>query len=392
MRTIDAGERRARLAIRHRLTASSRPDDDVVAIARSVVALHATDPATVIVSALARMRTPDPAAVEQALYEDRAALRMLAMRRTLFVVAAEDVVLVQSAAADAVATAERKRLVNLLQDSGVTSDGERWLAGVTVDTLAAMDQLGEASATELAAAVPALATRVVLSAGKSYESTTSLASRILLVLGVEGHLVRGRPKGRWTSTQHQWAPAAAWLGRPIERVPVTEARAALARRWLECFGPGTVADVAWWTGWPLGVTRKALAALDTEEVDLDGEPGLVLAGDTEPPPAPEPWVALLPSLDPTIMGWKSRGWYLGEHAAPLFDNNGNAGPTVWADGRAVGAWIQRKDGEVVVRLVEDVGREHVAAIDEAAARLPEVLGGIVVTPRFHSHLSRELSR
>ena len=34
--------------------------------------------------------------------------------------------------------------------------------------------------------------------------------------------------------------------------------------------------------------------------------------------AVEPWAALLPVLDPTVMGWKERGFYLGPHgAAPL---------------------------------------------------------------------------
>ena len=81
----------------------------------------------------------------------------------------------------------------------------------------------------------------------------------------------------------------------------------------------------------------------------------MLADDLEPEPAPEPWVALLPALDPTAMGWKERDWYLGEHAALLFDSNGNVGPTVWSDGRIVGGWGSGEDGEVVYRLLEDIG-------------------------------------
>ena len=53
---------------------------------RDVVALHATDPATVHLSAAARMREPDVAAVERALYDERSLIRMLGMRRTMFVV------------------------------------------------------------------------------------------------------------------------------------------------------------------------------------------------------------------------------------------------------------------------------------------------------------------
>ena len=74
---------------------------------------------------------------------------------------------------------------------------------------------------------------------------------------------------------------------------------------------------------------------------------------------PEPWVALLPGLDPTTMGWKRRDWYLPPgHVPLLFDRNGNAGPAVWVDGRIVGGWVQRRNGEIATRLLDDVGREQ----------------------------------
>ncbi len=53
----------------------------------------------------------------------------------------------------------------------------------------------------------------------------------------------------------------------------------------------------------------------------------------------------------------------------LFDVNGNAGPTVWWDGRVVGGWSQRRDGEIVYRLLEDVGADAVAAVEAEVARI-----------------------
>ena len=94
------------------------------------------------------------------------------------------------------------------------------------------------------------------------------------------------------------------------------------------------------------------------EVELDhGDTGIVLAGDDAPVRSPKPWAALLPSLDPTTMGWAERAWYLGPHKSALFDRAGNAGPTVWWDGRIVGGWTQRADGEIVWRALDDVGRD-----------------------------------
>ncbi len=92
------------------------------------------------------------------------------------------------------------------------------------------------------------------------------------------------------------------------------------------------------------------------------------------------------------MAWKERDWYLGDHGAVLFDRNGNAGPTVWVDGRVVGGWTQRADGEVVFELLEDVGRETTAAITQEADALASRLGDVRVKPRFPTPLHRHLAR
>lgn len=120
--------------------------------------------------------------------------------------------------------------------------------------------------------------------------------------------------------------------------------------------------------------------------------GFVLPDDVEPVSAGQPWAALLPALDPTPMGWAGRDWFLGAHRAAVFDRTGNIGSTVWWDGRVVGGWAQRGTGEVVFRLLEDVGTEATSAIRAAAERLAGWLGPVRVTPRFRTPLERELSR
>jgi hypothetical protein len=217
-----------------------------------------------------------------------------------------------------------------------------------------------------------------------------VSTRILFLLAAEGRIVRARPRGSWISSQYRWAPIGSWLRGAVAEWPAAAARVELVRGWLAAFGPGTVADLRWWTGWTAGEVRSALAQLDTAEVDLDGGSGLVLAGDLEPVQVGEPWVALLPALDPTVMGWAGREWFLGPHGPALFDRSGNVGPTVWWDGRIVGGWAQRRDGEIVFRLLEDVGAAAVAAVEAAAGRLASWLGEVRVTPRFRTPLEREL--
>ncbi len=75
----------------------------------------------------------------------------------------------------------------------------------------------------------------------------------------------------------------------------------------------------------------------------------------------------------------------------LFDSNGNAGPTVWWDGRVVGGWSQRHDGEIVCGVLEDVGSEAKAAIDAEAERLAAWLGETRFSPGFLPPFQRSLS-
>ena len=87
-------------------------------MADSLVALHATDPATVFLSVRARAPGADVAAVEDALYGRRSLLRMLGMRRTMFVVPDAVAPVIQAAATDAIAVVQRKRYVKLMTDGG----------------------------------------------------------------------------------------------------------------------------------------------------------------------------------------------------------------------------------------------------------------------------------
>jgi hypothetical protein len=75
----------------------------------------------------------------------------------------------------------------------------------------------------------------------------------------------------------------------------------------------------------------------------------------------------------------------------LFDRSGNIGPTVWSDGRIVGGWAQRGDGEIAYRLLADVGSEKAGAVAAAAHGLSAWIGDVRVTPRFRTPLERELA-
>ncbi|HTS14710.1 MAG TPA: winged helix DNA-binding domain-containing protein [Candidatus Sulfotelmatobacter sp.] len=390
MQRITTQERLTRLARRHRLAPSTWSGDPAEA-ARSLVGYHGTDPASVYLQARARTADLTQTGLQRALYEARSLVRLIGMRRTLFVVPTELLPVVHAAASRAIAARERGRLVAMVREAAIAVEPTTWLESVEAATMAALAAHEEpVAAATLSAEVVGLRERVAVGSGR-WAGSMSVATRLLMVLAMEGRIVRAPPRGTWISGQYRWAPAARWLGGDLLQLPTDAAQADLIERWLRGFGPGTERDLAWWTGLPLGAVRRALARLATAEVTLDdGTTGLVLEADREPDPPTEPWIALLPALDATVMGWQARDWYLGPHSPALFDTSGNAGPTVWAGGRIVGGWSQRQDGTVVVRLLEDPGRDARLAIDAEAAALAAWIGHIRVVPRFRTPLEAEL--
>lgn len=388
MKRIGLEERRARLAVRHHLatTRGTTP----VEVARDLVALHATDPSSVFLAFWARLKKPSVEAIESALYEERSLLRMLGMRRTMFVVPTDLAPTIQAACTNEISVVERKRLVQLLGQSGM-AEADTWLGQVETSVLRILEEGGELSATQLSALEPRLRYKLEVPSMTRYGPPAAVNTLVLMRLAAQGRIVRGRPSGTWTSGQYRWSLLEGWLPGGMPESDAEAARVELVRRWLGAFGPAGAADIKWWTGWTTAQLKKVLAEIRPVEVDLEGPTGLVLPGDLEPVRTPKPWVALLPALDPTPMGWTARGWYLGDHGPALFDRSGNVGPTVWSDGRIIGGWAQRQDGEVVFRLLEDAGRDKVAAITSEAERLTAWLGKVRVTPRFRTPLERELS-
>jgi len=391
MRTISVQQRRQTLVRCHCLGGDAETPEDAT---RAVVVLHATDPASVYLSVLARSAGSTLADVSEALYERRNLVRWMAMRRTLFLLRRDDVPLVQAAISTPLAATLRKRLASRLEHNGseppIKGDVGRWLTRLEDRVERALETRGTATGAQLSADEPAL--RTAIPPRTASERPMNVTSSLLTLMSAQGRIVRSTPTGAWTSRHHRWEPIGRWWPDGLPQLDEANSQRDLAHRWLERFGPATVDDLQWWTGWNKTTTRRAISDLPIDDVDLHGQAGITLraANDSDEHATSEPVAALLPALDPTPMGWKHRDWFLGVDPHQIFDRAGNIGPTLWWDGEIIGSWAVTRGGEIRTAILADRGAAAANAVDQAAAQLHKRIDGTVVTPAARTPLERSL--
>jgi hypothetical protein len=170
----------------------------------------------------------------------------------------------------------------------------------------------------------------------------------------------------------------------------------LVTRYLYAYGPATPQHFARWLGIP---PRRAVELFDElagelERVELDGEPGWVIAGDTGKPTTPHRGIRLLPYFDAFVVAGQPRErLYPGAAATRGLTPTGQAGnyPVLLVDGVVGGVWHQRRTGRKLAITVEPLGEltathrrqlddevELVGAVMEASPTL--TVGTVTVGP------------
>lgn len=403
-RAFPAPHVNAYLAHKQHLLPGSR-GSDVLQVTRDIVALHASSATTPYLSLWARMPGFQREHLEAALYERRELAKVLCMRVTVHAVPADEVPLFMRAHEHLIESRmpPRFRDGGLLAYAGLCTDEEA--KGTQEDlfrrVLQVLADKGPATAQEIGEAVPELKAAIRHDAGRAYEGQFSVGSRLLGDMAARGLTIRARPRGTWRSNLYDYAIFSDWLpGVDLQSTSAAQGREGVIYRYLRAFGPARLDDMQWWTGWSAADLRKALEPLQRRvgEVSVEGQSGgfLMLRDDVQQMAAFQPPAGssgfLLPSLDGYIMGYRDRGRFLArEHADKVFDRAGNALPTVWANGRVVGGWGQRKDGTVVFGLFERASDDAQEALIVEAARLQGFLGDEYVKPAmFHTPFTRAL--
>ena len=176
--------------------------------------------------------------------------------------------------------------------------------------------------------------------------------------------------------------ADAWVP-DYEDVPPEEAEDRLLRRYLEAFGPATVADFAVWTGMTLREAGSIWARAEDElaRVDVEGEQGSMLRAsrrELSRARVESPHVRLLPYFDSYLLGHRDRRHLVSdEHRHRVSRSQGWIAPVVLVDGRVAAVWKHARGRgvlEVEVTPLERLARPVVAAIRTEAEELRRFLG------------------
>jgi hypothetical protein len=321
--------------------------------------------------------------VQRALWQERTLVKTFGPRGTIHLFAAADLP-VWTGALQAVPS-----------PAPAHPDGVRFTPGQAEEVIAAIgDALADAELTveELTEAIadragPWAVEQTMEAFGGKWprwrQLTSTAAHRGMLCFGPD----RGR-KVTYTNPR-RWLPGF----RPADG---DAALRALLARYLYAYGPATPQHFARWLGIPArhaAVLFDAMAG-ELERVELDGEPGWTLAGDSATPSRAHRGIRLLPYFDAYLVAGQPRErLYPGAAAARALTPAGQAGnyPVLLVDGVVGGVWHQRRSGRKLAITVEplreltssqrrqlDDEADLVGAVMEATATL--TVGPVTVGP------------
>jgi len=267
--------------------------------------------------------------LEEALLNDRSLLRAGAFRGSLFVLSAVDYPIYY------------RSLYHLLQTQGMETLRK---AGIDERQLFRCSYLLKESQFELPRTMEQLTEVIFPALKKKYEpEVLRLLFRKLCDVGV---LVRTSNKG-WRGNDFAYALFEKWLPDiNLSGENPESARTEIVRRYLRCYGPASLEDIAWWTGFGSTQIQRSIGHLRREAVrfpvegfreDLVGLRECVeLLRKPEQARAP---IQFLPPWDPFTFGWANKRRVIEKEWQPwVYDNACNAASTIVESGRVVGIW------------------------------------------------------
>ena len=309
--------------------------DNIVQIVKDINGLHATDPATPYLSLFARTRNFAKEQLDEELYIKRNLGKIRCMRKTIYILPKEMILMAYSATKKMVELASEK----YSQYLGIT---RKQYEETSKSILKILEGTG----------MTAKEIKNVLRTGLNI-------SAIVNLMCDQGLLIRGNPRHGWKSNIHIYYPF--WNYFPdinLNAVNEEKAKELLIRQYIASFGPVSENDVAWWTGFLKREVMGILEGLQNQitQVEISNLKGsyLMLSSDLKSLQSlklERHVLNLLPNLDPYLMGYKERERYLNpKYYNYVFDRSGNATSTILLNGEVIGVWDIAEKAEPLIKL------------------------------------------
>jgi hypothetical protein len=337
---------RTLLQRQHLLARTDTTPHDLV---RHLLGLQAQENLSPYLSLAARLTSFDPHDVTAGL-EDRSLVRLLSMRGTVHLLAADDALALRPWTAPV-----HEREIKVSQSVGAAREVDR---EAFRDALSELLSDGPKPQKELGAA---LAERFP---GVPATQLGSLARSV-------APLVQCPPRGTWKGSGGVvYHYVDRWLGRPLVEPDVEET----VRRYLRAFGPASAADVTAWSG-VTGLT-PVLKAMD-DLVRHEGPDGKALYDVADGEPADEDAAAPVRLLGQYDNVWLSHAGRdrvtTAESRKGWMGANGGVASTVFADGMLVGLWRVTDGRPAVLETFRTLSKKERSELDDELGRVEQLL-------------------
>ena len=344
------------------LTEDSRIND-INQVVKDICGLHATHPMTPYLSLFIRTRDFHKEDLDGELYSQRSLAKIRYARRTMYVLPKQRVSEVFSATKEML----EQRLGPYLEHLEMTRKDFKKSAELILKIL---ENRG----------------MTVKDIKKEIKADFNVSAVVNLMCD-QGLLIRGNPAKGWKSNLHTYYSFSEYFPDvDLGEVSEKDAKKSMVKKYLASFGPVTVTDASWWTGFTKTEVKHILNDFmdDLALLDISGIEGeyVLLASDRElleSMDIPEkPLVNLMPLLDPYLMGYKERKRYLAqEHYTRVFDRSGNVTSTILVNGQISGIWDIEEGHEPIVKifLLEKVNHEVSKEIYSEAKKIGKFISG-----------------
>ena len=314
--------------------------DDILQIVKEIIGLHATNATTPYLSLFARTCNFSKEHLDEELYVKRNLGKIRCMRKTVHILPKELIQAVYSATAKMVELTSEKYSQNL----GVSRKQYEEASKAILETLKGTG----------------MTTKEIK---KGLETKVNISAVVNLMCD-QGILIRGKPQNSWKSNIHTYYRFRDHFpDMDLDAVDEEKARELLIKRYVAAFGPVSLNDVVWWTGFRMNEVKRVLEKLQNqltriEIFNLKGD-YLIQSSDVEMLYSlkPEGYVLnFLPSLDLYLMGYKERERYVNsKHFNYVFDGSGNCTSTILLNGEVIGVWdVARTEPWVKIFFFEEV--------------------------------------